>query len=96
MQCGELSGPLTLGQRKFELGNESFGGRTKLLLSTGIFLSGSQRGHCPPPLNFDNPKRSKIWYVVRGVISHRLAVAAKCKSAAIDFWIFLKPFLDVL
>ena len=31
----------------------------------GIFLSGGQGGHCPP-LNFDNPKRSRIWeaYVV--------------------------------
>ena len=29
--------------------------------TTGIFLSGGgQGGHCPP-LNFDNPKRSRIW-----------------------------------
>ena len=46
----------------------------------GIFLSGGPGGHCPP-LNFDNPKRSKIWYVVCGTI----ILNAKCESSAIDF-----------
>ena len=49
-----------------------------------------------PPLTFDNPKRSKIWYVACGTIIGRVAAAAKCKSSAIDFRIFFKPFLDVL
>ena len=49
-----------------------------------------------PPLNFDNPKRSKIVYIAHGAISRRVAAAAKCESAAIEFWIFFKPFLDVL
>ena len=61
----------------------------------GIFLSGGPGGHCPP-LTFDNPKRSKIWYVACGMIIRRVAAAAKCESSAIDFWIFFKPFLDVL
>ena len=36
-------------------------------LISGIFLSGGGAGGAlPPPLNFDNPKRSRIWeaYVV--------------------------------
>ena len=76
--------------------------KSELTLSTyytvsysGIFLSGGTGGHCPL-LNFDNPKRSKIWYVVCGTIIRRVAAAAKCESSAIDFWIFFKPFLDVL
>ena len=34
-------------------------------LRRDIFIGGAG-GHCPPPLNFDNPKRSRIWeaYVV--------------------------------
>ena len=44
-----------------------------------------------PPLNFDNPKRSKIWYVVHGAINHCLA-AAKCESTVIDFGYFLNLF----
>ena len=59
----------------------------------GIFLSGGPGGHCPP-LTFDNPKRSKIWYVACGTIIRRVAAAAKCESSAIDFRIFFKPFLD--
>ena len=54
-------------------------------------IIGGQRRHCPT-LNFNNPKRSKIVYVAHGAISRRVAAAAKCESAAIDFWIFLKPF----
>ena len=32
----------------------------------GYIFIGGAGGHCPPPLNFDNPKRSRIWeaYVV--------------------------------
>ena len=52
-------------------------------------------GHCPP-LNFDNPKRSKIVYVTCGTIICRVVAAARCKSSVIDFWIFFKYFLDVL
>ena len=48
-----------------------------------------------PPLDFDNPKRSKIWYVACGTIIRRVAAAAKCESLAIDIWIFFKPFSDV-
>ena len=48
-----------------------------------------------PPLNSDNPKRSKMWDVTRGVIRLHIAAAAKCESMAIDFWIFFKPFLEV-
>ena len=59
----------------------------------GIFLSGGPGGITP--LNFDNPKRSKIVYVTCGTIIRRV-VAARCKSSVIDFWIFLKYFLDVL
>ena len=64
----------------------------------GIFLSGggADDGALPPPLNFDNPKRPKIWYVARGAISLCAAAAAKCESTAIDYWIFFKAFLDVL
>ena len=39
-----------------------------------IFIRGA-RGHCPP-LNFDNPKRSKILYVTCGTIIRRVMVAA--------------------
>ena len=66
-----------------------------LLLQAGIFLSGGPGGHCPP-LNFDNPKRSNILYVTCGTIIRRIVAAARCKSSVIDFWIFLKYFLDVL
>ena len=59
-----------------------------------IFIRGA-RGHCPP-LNFDNPKRSKMLYVTCGTIIRRVVAAAKCKSSVIDFWIFFKYFLDVL
>ena len=59
-----------------------------------IFIRGA-RGALPP-LNFDNPKRSKILYVTCGTIIRRLVAAARCKSSVIDFWIFLKYFLDVL
>ena len=41
-----------------------------------------------PPLNFDNPKRSKMLYVACGTIIRRVVAAAKCKSSVIDFWIF--------
>ena len=62
----------------------------------GIFLSGGgQRGHPPPALNFDNPKRSKIWYIAGGAISRRVTAADKCESAAIDFWKFFN-FVDVV
>ena len=44
-----------------------------------IFIRGA-RGALPP-LNFDNPKRSKIWYVACGTI----ILNAKCESSAIDF-----------
>ena len=57
----------------------------------GYFYPGGGAEGALPPLHFDNPKRSKIWYVARGAISRRVA-AAKCKSAAIDFWIFFKTF----
>ena len=60
----------------------------------GIFLSGGPGGIAP--LNFDNPKRSKMWYVTCGTIICRVAGVTKCESSAIDFWIFFKPFLDVL
>ena len=51
------------------------------------------RGGAFPPLNFDILKRSKIWYVACGTIIRRVAEAAKCKSSAIDFWIFVNLFL---
>ena len=52
-----------------------------------IFIRGA-RGHCPPPLNFYNPKRSQILYVTCGTIIRRVVAAARCKSSVIDFWIF--------
>ena len=63
-----------------------------------IFIGGGgQRGHCPPPplrSNFDNPKRSEIWYVTRGAISPRVAAAVICESAACNgFLDIFKPFL---
>ena len=64
--------------------------------STGIFLSGGEAEGALPPLNFDNPKRSKIWCVVHGAIIRPIAASAKCESAAIDFWIFFQPFLFFL
>ena len=48
-----------------------------------IFIRGGPRGALPP-LNFDNPKRSKIVYVACGTIIHRVVAAAKCKSLVID------------
>ena len=45
----------------------------------GYFYRGGGRGHCPR-LNFDNPKRSKVWYVVRSAISCCIVVATKCES----------------
>ena len=62
---------------------------------SGIFLSGGPGGHCPP-LNFDNPKGSKILYLTCGTIIRRVVAADRCKSSVIDFWIFFKYFLDVL
>ena len=62
--------------------------------SRNIYIRGA-RGVLPP-LNFDNPKRSKIWYVACGTIIRRVAEAAKCESSAIDFCYIFKPFLDVL
>ena len=59
-----------------------------------IFIRGA-RGALPP-LNFDNPKRSKILYVTCGTIIRCVVAAARCKSSVIDFWIFLKYYLDVL
>ena len=55
---------------------------------SGRFLSGGPGGALPPPLNFDNPKRSKSVYVTCGTIIRRVVVAARCKSSVIDFWIF--------
>ena len=60
-----------------------------------FYQGGGAGGHCPP-LNFDNPKRSKILYVTCGTIIRRVVVATRCKSSVIDFWIFLKYFVDVL
>ena len=51
-----------------------------------IFIRGA-RGALPP-LNFDNPKRSKIVYVTCGTIIRRVVAAARCKSSVIYFWIF--------
>ena len=48
--------------------------------AAGIFLSGGPGG-IAAPLNFDNPKRSTIWYVACGTI----ILNAKCESSAIDF-----------
>ena len=63
-----------------------------IMPSQGYFFRGPG-GHCPPPpLNFDNPKRFKIWYVVCGTIIRRVAAAAKCESSAIDLWILLNLF----
>ena len=59
-----------------------------------IFIRGA-RGALPP-LNFDNPKRSKILYATCGTIIRRVVAAARCKSWVIDFWIFLIYFWDVL
>ena len=59
-----------------------------------IFIRGA-RGALPP-LNFDNPKRSNILYVMCGTIIRRVVAAARCKSSVIDFWIFFKYCLDVL
>ena len=56
-------------------------------MTPGIFLSGGPGGHCPP-LNFDNPKRSKMLNVTCGTIIRRVVVAARYKSSVIDFWIF--------
>ena len=53
----------------------------------GIFLSGAL-----PPLNFDNPKRSKIWYVTCGTIIHRVVAVDKCKTSVIEFWIFVSTY----
>ena len=64
-----------------------------VMVSRDIFIGGEG---ALPPLNFDNPKRSQIWYVALGVISRRVAPGAKCESMAINFWIFFKPFWDVL
>ena len=61
----------------------------------GYFYQGGQGG-IAPPLNFDNPKRSKMLYVTCSTIIRSVVVAARCKSSVIDFWIFLKYFLDVL
>ena len=44
-----------------------------------IFIRGA-RGALPPPLNFDNPNRSKMLYVTCGTI------------IGFDFWIFFKYF----
>ena len=63
-------------------------------LCRDIFIRGA-RGALPPPLNLDNPKRSKMLYVTCGTIIRRVVVAARCKSSVIDFWIFLKYFVDV-
>ena len=60
----------------------------------GYFYQGGQGGIAP--LNFDNPKRSKILYVTCGTIIRCVVAAARCKSSVIDFWIFKKYFLDVL
>ena len=51
----------------------------------GYFYQGGQGGIAPPPLNFDNPKRSKIVYVTCGTIIRRVVVVARCKSSVIDF-----------
>ena len=60
---------------------------------SGIFLSGGGGGRgALPPLNFNNPKRSKIWYVACGTIIRRVVAAAKCKSSVIDLLIFLNVF----
>ena len=56
----------------------------------GCFYQGGQGAL--PPLNFDKPKRSKIWYIACGTIIRRVAVVAKCESQAVDFWIFFKTF----
>ena len=60
----------------------------------GYFYQGA-RGHCPP-LNFNNPKRSKIVSAAYGTIIRRVVAVAKCKSSVIDFGIFFKYLLDVL
>ena len=52
----------------------------------GYFYQGGQGAL--PPLNFDNPKGSKIVYVACGTIIRRVVAAAKYKSSVIDFWIF--------
>ena len=67
---------------------------SELGLGQGYFYQGGQGGI--PPLNFENPKRSKILYVTCGTIIRRVVAAARCKSSLIDFWIFLKYLLDVL
>ena len=61
----------------------------------GYFYQG---GRGASPLEFWQPKKVKtlVGYVKCGTILRRVAAAAKCESSAIDFWIFLKPFLDVL
>ena len=58
--------------------------------SQGYFYQGGQGGI--PPLNFNNPKRFKIWYVACGTIIRRVVAAAKCKSSVIDLLIFLNVF----
>ena len=55
-------------------------------LCRDIFIRGA-RGALPP-LNFDNPKRSKILYVRCGTIIRRVVAAARCKRSVIDFLIF--------
>ena len=57
------------------------------LCKQGYLYQGGQGG-IAPPLNFDNPKRSKILYVTCGTIIRRVVAAARCKSSVIDFWIF--------
>ena len=44
----------------------------------GYFYQGGQGG-IAPPLNFENPKRSKIVYVTCGTIIRRVVAAARCK-----------------
>ena len=61
-----------------------------LVSIAGIFLSGGGARGALPPLNFDNPKRSKMLYVTCGTIIRRvyIVVAARCKSSVIDLIFF--------
>ena len=68
-------------QGYFLMAETTEGYRSGLEVPTGqgYFYQGGQGAL--PPLNFDNPKRSKIWYVACSTI----ILNAKCESSAIDF-----------
>ena len=69
-----------------------------LLPGSWPFLSGGGAEGALPRWILTTQKGQKFaWYVARSAISRCVAAAAKFMlNAAIDFWIFFKPFLNVL